>query len=87
VQLFRTQVKRRKALWVGKPAGGGKAQSLSGTHDVLATKWMQSLQALPKAVWRVPLNFEWYAVHCAGAQVRMSNDGWCVQREFNPLGK
>lgn len=61
VQLFRTKVKRRKASWEGKPASGGKAQSPSVSHGVVATGWLQSLQALPKAVWRVPFRMGRYA--------------------------
>jgi hypothetical protein len=50
----RTQVKRRKASRMGKPAPSGKTQYSSAIRGVVATGWSRSLLFLPKAVCRVP---------------------------------
>ena len=50
----RTQVKRRKASRMGKPARSGKTQYSSAIRGVVATGWSRSLLFLPKAVCRAP---------------------------------
>jgi hypothetical protein len=53
-QPFRTQVKRRKAAWVGESAAGDEAQFASGAHDVLATGWLRCSLFLPEEFCWVP---------------------------------